>query len=160
MFENHRFSSHTGSMTTNEVKKGNHCAYQTHYHIVFPVKYRKALLSKEIEIELVRIVREIEMRYDLEMEKMGADLDHIHLLCSFHPKYSIGQVVRLYKSITAKQLFLSHPEIKKELWGGEFWTDGYYAATVGEKGSWGIVEKYIASQGHKPEDINLRLFAS
>ena len=147
-------------MTTNTVKKGNHCVYQTHYHIVFPVKYRKSLLEKKIEIELVRIVHEIEIRYDLEMEKMGADQNHIHLLCSFHPKYSIGQVVRLYKSITAKQLFKTYPEIKKDLWGGEFWSDGYYAATVSEKGSWVAVEKYIASQGQKPEDINLRLFAS
>lgn len=159
-FENLRFSSHTKSMTTNNVKKGYHCAYQTHYHIVFPVKYRKVLLSNEIETELVRIVHEIEMRYDLEMEKMGADNDHIHLLCSFHPKYSIGQAVRLHKSITARELFKTHPEIKKDLWGDEFWSDGYYAATISERGSWVAVERYISSQGQKPEDINLRMFAS
>ncbi|HEY4479677.1 MAG TPA: IS200/IS605 family transposase [Candidatus Paceibacterota bacterium] len=66
---------------------------------------------------------------------------------SFHPKYSIGQFVRLYKSITAKQIFLKFPEIKKELWGDEFWTDGYYAATVGEQGNWHIAEQYIKKQG-------------
>ena len=147
-------------MTINIVKKGYHCAYQTHYHIVFPVKYRKALLNKEIETELIRISHEIEMRYDLEMEKIGADKDHIHLLCSFHPKYSIGQVVKIYKSITAKEIFKSHPEVKRDLWGGEFWSDGYYAATISEKGSWAGVERYVASQGQKPENINLRLFAS
>ena len=157
-FENLRFSSHTVSMT---VKKGYHCVYNTHYHIIFPVKYRKALLRKDVENSLFVITKEIELRYELEMEKLGADNNQIHLLCSFHPKCSIGQVVKLYKSITARELFKAHPDIKKELWGGEFWRDGYYAATIGEKGNWEkIVKKYIESQGAKPEDINLRLFTS
>jgi putative transposase len=142
-----------------DVIKSNHCAYQTHYHIVFPVKYRYDLLGKEVETELVRIGREIEKRYDLTIEQMGADVDHIHLLLSFHPKYSIGQMVRIYKSITARELFKTHPEIKKDLWGGEFWSDGYYAATVGEKGNWEKVINYVQQQGLKPQDINLRLFA-
>ena len=109
------------------IKKGYHCVYETHYHLVFPVKYRKALLNSEIEIALVKIIKEIELRYELEVEKMGADNDHIHLLCSFHPKYSIGQTIRLYKSITSRELFKQFPEIKKDLWGGEFWSDGYYS---------------------------------
>lgn len=141
-----------------DVKKGFHCAYQIHYHIVFPVKYRKALLRKDIEQELIQIAKEIQTRYDIEMEKLGADNDHVHLLCSFHPKYSIGQVVKIFKSITAKQLFRKFPEIKKDLWGGEFWSDGYYVQTVGEKGNWEVVIKYINGQGKKPQDINLRLF--
>lgn len=140
------------------VIKSNHCAYELHYHLVFPLKYRKALLSKEIEKELVRIGHEIEQRYELTIEQMGADINHIHLLCFFHPKYSIGGMVRKYKSITAKQLFITHPEIKTELWGGEFWSDGYYAATVGEKGNWKVVEKYIKNQGKKPEEVQLRMF--
>ena len=140
------------------VTKSNHCAYVTHYHIVFPVKYRYDLLSKEIEKELVRIGNEIEKRYELTIEQMGSDINHIHLLCSFHPKYSIGEMVRTYKSITARELFITHPEIKKDLWGGEFWSDGYYVATVGEKGGWKVVEKYIRNQGIKPEDIQLQMF--
>ena len=142
----------------NIVKKGFHCAYQTHYHIVFPVKYRKALLSKEVEQELIKITKGIEIRYEIEMEKLGADNDHIHLLCSFHPKYSIGKVVKIIKSITAKQIFKTFPEIKKDLWGGELWSDGYYVATIGEARNWDIIIKYINKQGKKPEDINLRLF--
>jgi len=141
------------------VKKGYHCAYETHYHIVFPVKYRKALLSKEVETELCKITKEIELRYELEIEKLGADLNHIHLLCSFHPKYSIGEMVRIFKSITAREIFKTFPEIKKDLWGGEFWTDDYYVGTIGEKGNWNVVIKYIADQKLKPQDVNLRLFA-
>ena len=139
------------------VTKGYHCAYQAHYHIVFPVKYRKALLSEAITREIKRITEDLEERYDFEMEQIGCDIDHIHLLCSFHPKYGGGQIVRLFKSITARELFKRFPEVKKELWGGEFWSDGYYLATVGERGNWKVVENYVRSQGKKPEDVQLRM---
>jgi len=138
-------------------KKGYHCAYDVHYHIVFPVKYRKALLSEEITKKIKTVSLEIQERYQIEMEQVGCDHDHIHLLCSAHPKYAIGVIVQRYKSITAKQLFLAYPELKKELWGGEFWSDGYYVATVGERGNWSVVEKYVQNQGKKPEDVQLRL---
>jgi putative transposase len=140
------------------VHKGYHCAYEIHYHFVFPVKYRKALISKRIEGELVRIGHEIQERFGLEIEQMGADSDHIHLLCSAHPKYSPGQIVRLYKSVTARELFKAVPQLKKDLWGGEFWTDGYYVATVGERGNWARVIAYVAGQGGPSEPAQLRLF--
>lgn len=139
------------------VKKGHHCAYQTHYHIVFPVKYRKALLRKEVEEELKYLAKEIGERYEIEFEEIGCDKDHIHILCSFHPKYSIGEVVRKFKSITARELFKKFEWLRKELWGGEFWSDGYYAATVGERGNWSTVEKYIRNQGKEPKVEQLRL---
>lgn len=138
--------------------KGHHCTYKIHYHLVFPVKYRKALLSEPIVATLQRITKEIEERYLLSIERMGADVNHIHLLCSSHPKYSSGQLIRLYKSITARQLFKHHPELKKDLWGGEFWADGYYIATIGEGGNWSLVEQYVRDQGMNPKTIQLRMF--
>ena len=141
-----------------KVIKGNHCAYQTHYHLVFPVKYRKALLHKEVEEELKQIVKEIGERYEIEFESIGCDKDHIHILCSFHPKYSIGEVVRKLKSITARELFRKFVWLREELWGGELWSDGYYAATVGERGDWAVVEKYVKEQGANFQEAQLRLF--
>lgn len=140
-----------------DVRKGYHCAYRTHYHFVFPLKYRKALLSEPIVTTLKQITNDIQERYEIEIEQLGADRDHLHLLCGAHPKYAPGQLVRLYKSITARHLFQSHPELKKELWGGEFWSDGYYVATVGERGDWSVVERYVREQGYEPEDVQLRL---
>ena len=142
-------------------QRGWHCVYDTHYHIVFPVKYRKGLLDDRVVAALKEIAQDIQERYELEIERMGCDKDHIHLLVSIHPKYSIGQVVRLFKSVTARQLFARFLELKKDLWGGEFWTDGYYAATVGEKGNWAVVERYVANQGKEQGkyDVNaLRLW--
>ncbi len=138
--------------------KGYHCAYYTHYHIVFPVKYRKALLSDQITTEIKEISKKLAERYELDINQIGCDGDHIHTLTTLHPKYSVGQFVRLFKSITAKQVFLKFPELKKELWGGEFWTDGYYVATVGERGNWSVVERYVKNQGGKDNDLNLKLW--
>jgi putative transposase len=140
------------------VKKATYCAYQTHYHLVFPVKYRKALLSTEVGKAIVEIAGEISERYEIEFEQIGCDRDHIHLLCSFHPKYSIGEVVRKFKSITARELFKKYPDLRKELWGGEFWTNGYYVATVGEGGNWNVVKEYVKKQGEDPDVVQLRLF--
>ncbi|MBI5747048.1 MAG: IS200/IS605 family transposase [Nitrospirae bacterium] len=79
-----------------EVQKGYHCAWQIHYHIVFPVKYRKALLDREV----VEIIREtaigIQKRYEIEIEAMGTDYDHIHILCGAHPKISAGRIVQIF----------------------------------------------------------------
>ena len=141
-----------------EVQKGYHCAYQIHYHIVFPVKYRKALLRDEIVKSLKEIAEGIAERYGIEIERIGSDEDHVHLLCGAHPKYAPGQLVRIFKSITGRELFKSHGRLKKELWGAEFWTDGYYVATVGERGDWKVVEKYVRMQGKKQKEVLLKLW--
>ncbi len=142
-----------------EVKKGHPCAYQIHYHIVFPVKYRKALLNEAVVKELKEISLQIQERYELEIERLGCDENHIHLLCGSHPKYAPGQLVRVYKSVSAKELFRRIPELRRELWGGEFWSDEYYVATVGERGDWSVVEKYVRDQGlPKEESLQMWLF--
>ncbi|MCL5781926.1 MAG: IS200/IS605 family transposase [Patescibacteria group bacterium] len=138
--------------------KGHHHAHDSHYHVVFPVKYRKALLTKEIPLAIVNVARGIEERYEIEFEKIGTDLNHIHILCSFSPsKYKGGDVVRIFKSITARELFKRFPELKKDLWGGEFWSDGYYFATVGERGDWNVVKRYIENQGKTEDTAQLKL---
>ena len=129
------------------VEKTYHNAYQTHYHLVFTIKYRKALLREEISLAIVEIAGEIALRYDIEFEKIGCDDDHIHILASFAPKYSGSEVVGMFKSITARELFKQFPQLKQELWKGEFWSDGFYLATVGEGGDWKTVERYVANQG-------------
>ena len=142
-----------------DVRKGYHCVWQIHYHIVFPVKYRKVLLDEEV-VEIIRgTAIGIDQRYAIEMEAIGMDKDHIHILCSSHPKMSPGEIVRIFKSITGREVFRRKPLVRKELWGGEFWADGYYVATVGERGNWRTVEEYILSQGKTKEELRqLELF--
>ena len=148
-------------MSNNIVKRGYHCAWQIHYHIVFPVKYRKALLDDEVTQIIEETAQGISERYEIEMEAIGIDKDHIHLLCSAHPKIAPGRIVQIFKSITAREIFVRKPSVKKDLWGGAFWTDDYYVATVGERGNWDVVEKYIQKQGKpKTELRQLKLFNS
>ena len=146
-------------MSNDNVNKGYHCAWQIHYHLVFPVKYRKALLDDEVISILKATSVGIAERYAIEIEAMGCDKDHIHLLCGAHPKLAPGRIVQIFKSITAREIFRKKPLVKQELWGGEFWTDGYYVATVGERGNWDTVEKYIKKQGQSKSDLKqLMLF--
>jgi len=98
-------------------------------------------------------------RCAIEMEAVGCDKDHIDLLCGAHPKVSPGRIVQIFKNITAREIFRQKPSIRKELWGGEFWTDGYYVATVGERCDWNTVEKYVQKQGKPKTDLSqLKLF--
>lgn len=146
-------------MSDETVKKGYRYTWQIHYHIVFPVKYRKALLDNEVTKIIIETAESITERYAIEMEAIGTDKDHIHLLCSAHPKVAPGRIVQIFKSITVREIFLRKPAVKKELWGGEFWTDGYYVATVGERANWDTVEKYVQKQGQpKAELRQLKLF--
>ncbi len=137
----------------------HHCAYDAHYHIVFPVKYRKALLDDEITQYVKTISQEIQDRYEIEFEQIWCDGDHIHILCSFPPsKYKWGDIVRIFKSITARELFRKFPQLKKDLWWGEFWSDGYYFATVWERWGWEVVRKYVENQGKtkwSPDQLKL-----
>ena len=108
---------------------------------------------------IVETAVEISERYDIEFEQIGCDRDHIHLLCSAHPKVAPGQIVRVFKSITAREIFRRKPSMKRVLWGGEFWTDGYYVATVGEGGSWEVIERYVRNQGKPKDELRqLKLF--
>ena len=137
-------------------KSANHSTYNTHYHIVFPVKYRKAILEPNITKAILVIAKEIEKRYDIDFENIGTDGNHIHILCSFKPSYSGADVVRIFKSITARELFKQFSELRKELWGGELWSDGYYLSTISESGNLQTIMKYVENQGKT--DIQPTLF--
>ena len=141
------------------VRKGAHCAWQIHYHSVFPVKYRKALLDAAVTMIIQETAAEIAERFPIEMEAIGTDKHHLHLLCSAHPKMAPGRIVQIFKSITAREIFRRKLAVKRVLWGGELWTDGYYVATVGERANWQTVERYVQRQGQPREDLRqLRMF--
>ena len=141
------------------IRKTESSAYQIHYHFVTPVKYRKAIFGfPDREQTLHTICIEIEERYEIIFEKVGVDLNHVHYLLSASPKLSPAEIIQIVKSITAKQLFLRHTEIRRELWGGHLWAEGYFVATVGEGGNRDVIERYVANQGKKSTDYQLKLF--
>jgi putative transposase len=142
----------------HEIWRWYHNISECYYHIQITVKYRKALLNKNVEGAIVEAVKGFKERYAIEISTVGFDQNHIHILCRFLSKYSGGQVIKIIKSISGKKVFEEVPEIKKELWGGEFWTDGYYIATISGKGNKEVIEKYIKGQGRGKDLVQLRLF--
>ena len=74
---------------------------------------------------------EISKRYEINFVEIGTDDDHVHFLIQSVPMFSPKKIVQTIKSITAIQIFKIHPEVQQNLWGGQFWTDGYYVNTVG-----------------------------
>jgi putative transposase len=117
------------------------------YHIVCPAKYRKAVFSEEVSQALKKICQEIAERYEVEFLEIGADKDHVHFLVQTVPMYSPTQLVRMIKSITAKEIFKRIPSVKKQLWGGALWSSGYFITTVGKHGSEQVIQNYVKSQG-------------
>ena len=125
------------------VKRASHCVYDTRYHLVGAPKYRKWVLQGAIRQRVKELFQEIAGHHGFEIEEMEVDKDHVHLFLSFPPKYSIGQVVGLMKAVSAKEIREEFPEVRKQLWGGEFWEDGYFARTVGDKVTAEVIKKYI-----------------
>jgi len=131
------------------------------YHIVLPAKYRKAVFESKIDSELKDICLEIELRYEIRFLEIGIDKDHVHFLVQSVPMYSVTKLVTMIKSITAKEIFRRCPQVKKQLWGGEFWSSGYFVSTVGKHVDEEMIIKYVKNQGktytklHKKSQIEM-----
>ena len=121
------------------------------YHLVFPLKYRKSVIDDEIGEGLKQICIEISARYEVHFIEIGYESNHVHFLVQSVPSYSVSKMIRMLKSITAKELFKRYPEIKLKLWGGKFWTSGYYANTVGQYSNEEVIRAYVQNQGMEKE---------
>ena len=132
------------------------------YHLVFPAKYRKVIFEGEVEKVLKEVCLEIEKRYHVKFLEIGTDKDHVHFLVQSIPTYNVTKIVTLIKSLTAREIFKRCPIVKKKLWGGELWTDGYFASTVGKHGNEKMISNYVKKQGNTYEKLHesrqLKLF--
>ena len=117
------------------------------YHLVFPAKYRRAVLDQRVDEVLRDVCLEIEKRYQIKFLEIGTDKDHVHFLVQSVPTYSVTKLVTMVKSLTAREIFKRCPHVKKQLWGGEFWNDGYFASTIGKHGNEKMISTYVKDQG-------------
>jgi len=135
-----------------ETEYASHCIYRIRYHIVICLKYRKRLLLDQTKIDFfLWVLKEIGKRYYLNLDKAGTDGDHVHLFLGAAPRYSPSRIIQIIKSITAREMFNMFPEIKQELWGGEFWSDGGYVGTISDQPTEKVIREYIERQGTKQE---------
>ena len=121
------------------------------YHFVCPAKYRRAVIDEKVDQVLKEVCLEIAQRYQIEFLEIGTDKDHVHFLVQSVPTYSPTKIVTLIKSLTAREVFARVPSVKKQLWGGEFWTDGYYVGTVGQHATEEVIRQYVKKQGQESE---------
>ena len=121
------------------------------YHFVCPTKYRRVVLSEDVDKTLRDVCIEIANRFDIIFLEIGTDKDHVHFLVQSVPKLSPTQIIRTIKSITGKEVFARHPEVKKKLWGGQFWSDGYFVSSVGKSGNEEVIASYVKNQGQEKE---------
>ena len=126
------------------LKRTSHDAvYDGQYHLVWAPKYRKWILRGDVREHVRSLFYQIAEDFDFAIEEMEIAEDHVHVFLSFPPRYSIAKSVGILKSISASRVFQDHPEVKNELWGGEFWEDGYFARTVGDRVTSEVIKKYI-----------------
>ena len=123
------------------------------YHLVCPAKYRRNIFSKEVEATLKEVCLQLGGIYEIVFVEIGSDEDHVHFLVQGVPIMAPSRMVQIIKSITAKELYRKHPEIKKKLWGGAIWTTGYYINTVGQYGNEAVIQQYVQGQGKQYKQI-------
>ena len=134
------------------------------YHFVSIAKYRRVVITDSVDKLIVEVCSEIEKRYEVHFLEIGTDDDHVHFLIQSVPTYSVTKIVTVIKSIIAREVFKNCPEVKQQLWGGEFWGKGYFVNTVGQHGTEKVIANYVKGQGLEKEykslkkDNQLKLF--
>ena len=127
--------------------------------MVFVVKYRKNMLLQKVPLEFFKkVLTGIGERYWFKFDAIGVEEDHFHIVVGAAPRNSPSNIMGIIKSISAKNIFKDYPEIKKFLWGGEFWSDGGHVDTVSEFGGLEIIRKYVREQGRNEEQLKLLSF--
>ena len=117
------------------------------YHYVCPAKYRRVIFDDSVDKVLIQTCQEISKRYDINILELGTDGDHVHFLIQSVPMLAPQQIVRVIKSITAREIYRLCPNVKKKLWGGNIWSAGYFVSTVGKNGNEKQIENYVRNQG-------------
>ena len=124
------------------------------YHLVFPAKYRRAVIDVAVDQALREVCLEIEVRYQLKFLEIGTDRDHVHFLVQSVPTYSMTKLVTLIKSLTAREIFRRCPCVKRKLWGGAFWSARYFASTVGRQGNERTIGAHVKQQGSDYQQLH------
>ena len=132
-----------------KLDKGCHSVYSLQFHLVLVVKYRKKVLVGKLAERLKEVVEEVAQHFGVEIIEQETDKDHIHILFSSRPTIMLSRFVNSLKSVTSRKLRREFPEfMKRELWGGKFWSPSYFIATTGQV-KLEDVKRYVQSQGRK-----------
>ena len=136
------------TINKNDLSYGRGYVYSLQYHLVWCTKYRKKVLKDGIDVECKEMLQGLAQEYKFQILAMEVMPDHVHLLIDCRPQFYISDMIKIMKGNLTRQMFLSHPELKKELWGGHLWNPSYCAVTVSDRSPEQILA-YIEGQKEK-----------
>jgi putative transposase len=127
-------------------KASARAVYDLKYHFVWTPKYSKDLLTGEVAEAVREILQSVAEAHDMEIDRMEVMEDHVHVFLSAPPRYSPARVMQIMKNISAREVFARFPWLRRKLWGGEFWGDGYFVRSTGDQVTSEIIRRYIRYQ--------------
>ncbi|MGC9176029.1 MAG: IS200/IS605 family transposase [Thermoplasmata archaeon] len=131
-----------------ELDKGAHSVYSLYYHLIFVVKYRRKVITPEIDDFIKQKIREISYTFDVKILSTETDKDHVHILLNATPRLDIPKYINALKTITSREICRRFPEVKEQLWNIVFWSPSYFLATSGQV-TLDALRKYVEDQGKK-----------
>ena len=140
------------------IRRSGHAVYDTKYHLVWTPKYRKWVQREDIGKRVREVFSGIVAHHGFEIQELRVAPDHVHIFLSFASRYSVAHVVGMLKSISASEIFDECPGVKKDFLGGEFWEDGYFVRTVGDKVTADLIRRYIKYHDDEVHGKQLKLF--
>lgn len=140
------------------IRRTKHAVYDLKYHLVWVPKYRAHILRGDVSWCLKEVFARIAEEYEFRIDTMEVKEDHVHIFIEAPPSYSPVQLVQVIKSISAKELYKQFPDMRKEMWSGKIWNEGYFVRSVGDKITADIIRKYIEYQKQEDTDIQLKMF--
>ena len=139
------------------IQRSSHAVYDLKYHLVWIPKYRKSILKGEVASYVKAVFHQIAEQYEMKIDVVEVVEDHVHMLIYAPPRYAPSQIVQRMKSISAKEIFRKFPQLKKQLWAGELWSDGYFVRSVGDEVTTDLIRKYITYHQHQSSNMQLEL---
>jgi putative transposase len=128
-----------------KAQSGAHSMHVLTFHLVWCVKYRHTLLTRQIGDRVKEIVSEIAANIGTEIIEIETDTDHVHVLIRLKPSLSVSQVLHRFKGASARRIFQEFPQLRRRLWGGHLWSPSSFSSTVGGV-TLEAVKKYVKEQ--------------
>ena len=141
-----------------------HHVFRLMYHFVWIPKYRRKVFTEPYRSTMQRIIEKIAYDYNIDIVELELPVDHIHMVIRGRPQVALSDVMRVIKSISAREFFRCYPELKeKYFWGGKLWTQSYFVETVGEMDE-STIREYVRDQlqemdKHEKKFEQLELFS-
>jgi putative transposase len=130
----------------NDIRKGRHCVFNMHVHLVFVTQYRRGVFTKEILDDLRLIFEAVCIDFESELVEFEGEDDHVHLLVNYPPKVPISKLVNSLKGVSSRMIRQKkYPSIAKKLWGGALWSPSYFAGSCGGAPI-AVIRQYIEQQ--------------